>query len=90
MTLSPLLAEPASDTVTRRPPCRCNDHQVDELRALVAAGHDQIEASHFLWGNPRTPELILEHARRTVRAQVRREFQTAFPWLRLPYDPSEV
>lgn len=37
---------------TGAPSCTCADPDVDRLRALVAAGHDQIEASRLIWGGP--------------------------------------
>lgn len=68
--------------------CSCNDPQVDQLRALVAAGHDQAEASRLIWGGqqPTSLPLLLDTDRRRIRAT----FARAFPWLRLPTTELEV
>jgi hypothetical protein len=69
------------------PTCICTDPDVDRLRALVAAGHDQFEASRLIWGGPHAQvgrELALLQAGRDGRSVVRHALAAAFPWLRLP------
>lgn len=64
------------------PTCICEDPDVDRLRALVAAGHDQFEVSRLIWGDvtPTSLPLMLLATRLRVRAA----FKHRFPWLRLP------
>lgn len=71
---------------TRAPACVCNDHKLDQLRAMVAAGWDQRAASHFIWGDPTraVPPSDLADIGGHVRRYVRASFKAAFPWLRLP------
>ena len=51
----------------------------DRLRALVAGGMGQWEASRLLWGGVRAP---LE--REAFAEWARASFMARFPWLRLP------
>lgn len=64
------------------PTCVCEDPDVDRLRALVAAGHDQFEVSRLIWGDvtPTSLPLLLLATRERVRAS----FLSRFPWLKLP------
>lgn len=66
--------------------CVCNDHRLDRLRVMVAAGWDQRAASHFLWGDPTkaVPPAAVDQVGEHVRRYVRASFKDAFPWLRLP------
>ena len=62
--------------------CVCDDPQVERLRALVAAGHDQFEASRLIWGDVRPtslPLLLID-----TKERMRASFKAAFPWLHLP------
>lgn len=73
-------------TDTANPSCGCDDHDLDELRALIARGYDQFDASRLLWGSntPRSHAHTLERAGREARTFVRTALTAAFPWLRLP------
>ena len=70
--------------------CQCvSDDDTDVLRCLVAAGYDQWEVSHLLWGDPTRVSLETQlayaaHQARGVRDMVQAAFGRAFPWLRLP------
>lgn len=67
-------------------PCVCKDDEVKVLQELVAAGHDQREVSHLLWGDPTRASSATSAAfsGRCTRLWIRRSMEAAFPWLRLP------
>lgn len=68
----------------RVPTCACTDPEVDRLRDLMAQGVSQVEASHYLWGDPgRVTSWPL--VRDQVQDDVRRVFSDfpRLPWLRL-------
>lgn len=71
--------------------CTCMDPDLDRLRDLVAAGHDQRQVCHLLWGDSARigNALAVEVAGQEARQIVRTGLTTAFPWLRLP-DPTGV
>ena len=62
--------------------CSCKDPAVERLRALIAAGHDQFEASRLVFSDvrPTSLPLLLVDTRHRIRAS----FKATFPWLRLP------
>ena len=70
--------------------CDCpDDTLLDDLRALIAAGHNQVEVSHLLWGDRSRVSLETQlayaaHQRCQTRERVRCAFRSAFPWLRIP------
>lgn len=71
--------------------CVCSgDPDLDTLRDLVAAGHDQWAASRALWspGSPVGNAVAVEIAGRQARRLVRDALARAFPGLRLPREVS--
>lgn len=73
-----------------QPDCVCTDPATLLLAELVEDGHDQVEVSHLLWGDPTRAShaTTVAFAGRATRLWVRRSFTAAFPWLRLPGGPA--
>lgn len=62
--------------------CACDDRDADTLRALVAAGHDQWDASLALWSPGRISAAAVTLAGQQAAEYVRVRLVARLPWLR--------